>query len=242
MTGISYKNRQAIRLSCVCQCLKVMLILFILSFTEVSPKELRKNRLTEKKSADANFENEDLLMELSISELQREILQEKLDVLNSEIIELNPLLYPNSDPEKKKIRFRQNIIFPGLGTWNFGEKTKGSLTMASFSFLTLAFFGSYQKTAALRRDIDRLPYYEYTEQSRLTADYKAGIHRTNLLLAGSAFIYVLNIFESNEWEWKIPKDSGQNGNQSFLMDTYASPLEKSFLFSVQIPFDFAGVH
>ncbi|HNH08386.1 MAG TPA: hypothetical protein PK683_07780, partial [Leptospiraceae bacterium] len=90
-----------------------MLILFILSFTEVSPKELRKNRLTEKKSADANFENEDLLMELSISELQREILQEKLDVLNSEIIELNPLLDPNSDPEKKKIRFRQNIIFPG---------------------------------------------------------------------------------------------------------------------------------
>lgn len=181
-------------------------------------------------------------MELSISSLQREILQEKFEVLNSEMDEQDDAPVPTDiGSDRKKRRLAQNMLYPGLGTWNSGEKFKGGMTMSFFSFFTLAFFASYRQTSTIRRDIDRLPYYEYTEQFRLTDSYRTGIQRTNLLLAGTALIYLWNIFESNEWNGESGRNSGQNG-QSFLMQTQTGTYEKTYLFSVEIPMEFRSSH
>jgi hypothetical protein len=184
---------------------KLILICFLYAHNHVLPKDKPSSKSTNKESeywkkeADRlKFENEDALIELQVKELQREIEQEKVEILSKE----RPLQdnFSNAKIQKKKNRTSQNILLPGLGSINSGEKWKGALTLSMFGFLVFSTYTNLQHANAIRRELDSLYYLEYLEQIRLNNEYKISYYRTNFFLVSTIAFYIINLIESNSWD------------------------------------------
>jgi hypothetical protein len=213
---------------------KIFIIFIIYAHTYALPKEVRENNLGKegnywKKEAERlRFENEDALIELQVKELQREIEQEKVEILTSE--RPTPDKTHLEQAKKKKNRMYQNILLPGLGSLNNGENLKGFLTISIFSILAFSTYTNFQHTNSVRKQIDSLYYLEYLEQIRLTKEYETSYNRTNLFLIGTIAFYLFNLFESNSWEENSFKGRLQNHPVVSVntFSTNSSVLEKNF--------------
>jgi|JI8StandDraft_1071087.scaffolds.fasta_scaffold00882_14 hypothetical protein len=223
---------------------KIILISFLFAHTYIfsqdtsTPKSSNyKDALYWKKEAERlKFENEDALMEIQVKELQREIEQEKVEILTKERVV--PDKSYHAKVQKKKNRTLQNILLPGLGSINNGEKGRGMLTMSIFGFLVFSTYINFQHTNSISNQIHSLFYFEFLELARLNHEYKVSYAKTNLFLFGTIAFYLLNLFESNSWEentsqFFLPKYPVISMSTSFSNSSYS---EKKILIHWQIYF------
>jgi hypothetical protein len=135
-------------------------------------------------------EKEDAIMELTIKEKQREIEKEKAEILEEES------KYQSNVKGQDSRRILYDFLFPGWGHFQRGNHLK------AFLFGTLFWSGAYSSYTHFNHAVDyskrieRESVYNPLIGTQLISSYRYHYRQSNIFLAGTAFVYVLNLFFS----------------------------------------------